>query len=146
MTPLLANLFIGNSRFFEALRSFARQGPDRTTVVIVSLGLAVILASAYCGWRWAQRQSRRQDSRMLLKLLAEPIGLFGPHRRLLRRLGRAAGLEPAMALVSPQLLMHLIQRGEQAGVSLTRQQTLQVGQILDAVAAACQTSGNTERA
>jgi len=136
-TGTLANLLKGHN---PAVRRIAdgvfRHGFGSPGILILLLGLLVLMLTAYYYWRWQLRRAGEPNSRAVLKLAADSLELAVVHRRLLWLLGRAAGLEPAMALVSPRLLIQMVRRGEQAGLELTGEQTLALGQILDAVSVA----------
>jgi len=136
MMLTLANLLRDNPALREIAERWGDKGAGSPSVFVLPLGVAVMIATAYYVWRWQTRLLREPNSRALLKLLAGRLGLNRAHRKLLWQLGRAAGLEPAMSLVSPELLTHLVHSGEQAGIHLTGRQTLEVGRILDAVASA----------
>ena len=113
-------------------------------ILIVLLGVVVMLTTAYYGWRWQRRMEEYVSSPQLLKMLGDSIGLAPIHYRVLRKLARAAKLEPASALISPQLLTQLVHRGEQAGLHLSSEETLRIGQILDTVAAAANKSASLD--
>jgi len=140
VTALLANLLNNNN---EALRELAKymvkKGPGSPGMLVLLLGVIVMSATAVYMWRWLLRRQREPNSRALLRMAACEIGLSKDHCQLLWRLGQTGGVEPAIALVSPRLMVHLVDRSEKAGLHLNTQQVAKLGQILDAVtAAACQ--------
>ena len=122
------------------LHQFSRYfGHDPSTMpsaVIILLVSTALLVVAYYLYTLRRRTAGYVGSRALLRLAGDRLGLSPAQRRLLWRLGRAADFEPAAALVSPQLLSHLLHRGEQAGLRLTPDENLLIGQVLDTVAAA----------
>lgn len=126
---------LGNA--FSAIRHSVRTEERSSPVVLlIILAAALISASIYGAWRWQQRRAAQPSSRALLKRVCEQLNLPKGHRKLLWLLGTVAGLEPASALASPQLLTCLVTQAEQAGLHLSAGKTLQVGQILDVVSAA----------
>ena len=137
MNAMLANLLKSDN---PALRRIADgwvgDGPGGPGMLILLVGVVVLMLTAYYYWRWQKRCAQEPNARAVLRFAADTLDLSSAHRRLLWRLGRAAGLEPAVALVSPRLLIHLVRRSEQVGLELTGDQTLALGQILDAVSAA----------
>lgn len=132
----LANLLQDNDALREVAKHWNRTGTGSPVILVLLLGVAVMLATAYYVWRWQMRRLRQPNSRALLKLAADRLGLSAVHRNLLWQIGRSAGLEPAVALVSPQLLVQMVHAGEQHGLDLTGRQMLQIGAILDTVSAA----------
>lgn len=128
----------------ELVRTIGRamRDTDRgsATIVIVLLAIVTMALSAHFVWQWRRRVDSVVTGGQLLNDLGGRLGLTGPQKTLLRRLARAAGVEPAAALLSEAMLLHVVQAGEAGGVHLDSQQTVEVGRILDAVCAAARTS------
>jgi len=140
MTPLLATLLSRKNRVLRETSKYVFDGGHGSPVtLIVLVAVVTMLFTAYIVWRRQMRAIREPNSRALLKELAETLGLSGPQRRLLDRMGRAAGLEPAAALLSDHLLTYLHQRAENAGVTLTERETAHLGNVRQAVLAAATT-------
>lgn len=122
-------------RASEYFKSGDRGDP---TWLILLAAVAVMTATAYYAWGWLRRLDKAPTSRTLLRLAADRVGLSAAERRLLWRIARAAGHEPAMALVSPSLLTHIVNCGTQAGRAISADQQRMIGRILDAVTVAAQ--------
>ena len=133
MTMMLANLMRDNPALKELARHARDGGQGSPRILIVLLGIVVMAATGYYAWRWQMRLRREPDSRGLLRLLGDQIGLTPGHCRLLGFLGKATGMEPAIALVCPQMLMNMVQRAQEAGVHLAGKREQEMGQILDIV-------------
>ena len=132
-----ANLLDPANPALRALEKVFQTGPGSPAVLVLLVAVAAMTATAYYVWRWQQGKLGRPSSSALMNLIADRLGLSRSHRQLLWLLGRTADLEPAMALISPQLLVGLVHRAEKAGLSISPGQTRQISQILDAVSAAC---------
>jgi hypothetical protein len=127
---------LGNA--FQAIRQSVRtEGRHSPIVLLIVVAAALISAMLYGMWRWGQQRTAEPSSWSLLNLACDQLSLSSSQRQLLWLLGRQAGLEPASALASPQLLAHLVEQAEQAGLRLSSSKTLQIGRIHDAVLAAC---------
>ncbi len=131
MTPLLGNLLKPEHPF---------GGPGSPAGLIGLLAVVVMLSTAFIVWRRQMRALREPDSAALLKLLGADLGLTRPQRRLMGRMGRAAGLEPAAALLSAPLFTYLCLRAEGAGLTLTPQETAHLDGVRHTVGAAADAS------
>jgi len=130
----------------EVLRQMGRYvggGPSDSgsSVLILMLGAAVMIGTAYYVWQWQARVSRDVGSRALFRQMSASIGLNFRQRRLLWKMGKAANLEPSVALISPELLTQLIRRNEMGGLTLSARQAMSIGRIMELVVASCDTSG-----
>ncbi len=142
MNVALANLLTkDHSKLRHAARNIVHGHRGSAAILLVLLAVAVVVATVYYVWRWQRRVAKEPGSRALLKLGAGQIGLKSAHCRLLCRLGRAAGLEPMVALVSPQLFTLMVQQGKEAGVKLTKEEGRQLSHILDTVSGAADSGG-----
>ncbi len=137
MMPVLANLLDSeNGAMAKLSEGLKRTGYGVPGAFCVFLGVLAAFAGAYALWRWRRREMLEPGPRTLLRHVADALGLPAEHRRLLWRLARQAGLEPAAALVSPQLLMQLVHDSEAAGLPLTGEERTEIASILDVVSAA----------
>lgn len=128
----------------EVLRQMGHYvgGPSDSgsSILIIMLAAAVMIGTAYYVWNWQARVSRDVGSGALLGQMGTSIGLNLRQRRLLKKMGRAANLEPSVALISPQLLTELIRRSEMGGMKLSNRQMTLMGRISEIVAASCNKS------
>ena len=134
---MLANLTTSDNPAMNMIsEGLKRTGYAVPGAFCVFLGVLLALAGAYALWRWRRREMLQPGPRTLLRRVADALELPPEHRRLLWRLARQAGLEPAAALVSPQLLMQLVHDSEAAGLPLTGEERTEIASILDVVSAA----------
>ncbi len=130
------NLEALGKAFGAVSKSFSTEGRGSPAVLLIVFGAAVATLSIFAVWRWQQQIVREPSSAALLKMACDQLRLSSAQRQFLWLLGKTGGLEPAIALASPQLLTGMVHQAEQAGLELSPARTLQIGQILDIVSAA----------
>lgn len=136
MTGILAFGLLENPKLSEVSKSFNAGGHAAPYAALVLVSVLMVLAVGYLLWNHRRRQMQQPGPRALLKRLGDTLGLTAEDRRFLWRLGRAVDLEPAVALVSPAMLMEMVHRVERRGEKLSAEQSTHVASILDTVAAA----------
>lgn len=120
----------------EPLHGYFRSGDSGdSSWMVLLIALPVMIASGFYVWRWLRRMERNPSSRVLLRTLAERTGLSALQRRLVWRVARAAGMEPAAALLGPSVLTQMLRKAQREGLELSAEQTAQYNQLLDRVVA-----------
>lgn len=136
MISLLAQAAQDPSRLRQISEAFGDQGSRGSPAILLGILLIAIgVPLLWYAWRSAQRYEAEPSGRALLRDLGARVGLSGAQRRLLHRIGRAAGLEPALALISPSLLADLADRGRRNGLSLSGGDEQQLSHIRNRVTA-----------